>query len=367
MKTKIYFIIVLIIAPMAIFATNNNIAAIEPPARKFTVVLDAGHGGDDGGNAYAGVREKDVALKVTLELGKKLEAHADIKVIYTRKTDVFIPLWKRADIANKADADLFVSIHCNAFHKESANGNETWVLGLRRSNENLDVVMKENSVILLEDDYQENYDGFDPNDPSSYATSVLTQEMYMEDSIDLAAMIQNNFATNVRRTNRGVKQNVFAVLRQSYMPSVLVEIGFLSNNSERAYLTSNTGERAVTSSIYDGVVKYIENRDINVGTTTATPSNDGEPASTAVAIEPISSNAVYKVQIAAGSKSISTNSNNFKKLPTISKEKEGNIYRYFTGETSSLKEAEDLKNKAVRKGYKSAFIVIIENGTRRRL
>jgi len=344
------------------FSTEVN----NPPARKFTVVLDAGHGGDDGGNAYGGVREKDVALKVTLELGKKLELHPDINVIYTRKKDVFIPLWKRADIANKAQADLFVSIHCNAFHKESANGNETWVLGLRRSNENLDVVMKENSVILLEDDYKENYDGFDPNDPSSYATSVLTQEVYMEDSIDLAAMIQNNFASNVKRTNRGVKQNVFAVLRQSYMPSVLVEIGFLSNTSERKYLTSSTGERAVTSSIYDGIVSYVKNRDVNT-TTTAITNTPVETKTSAVSIEPISSNAVYKVQIAAGSKSIPAKSYNFNKLPDISKEKEGDIYRYFTGETASLEKASELKSLAAKKGYKGAFIVIIENGTRRRL
>ena len=147
-------------------AGSHSTTAVDPPVKKFKVVLDAGHGGDDGGNSYGGVREKDVALKVTLALGEMLGKHDDVEIIYTRKTDVFIPLWKRADIANKAQADLFVSVHCNAFKKESANGNETWVLGLRRSNENLDVVMKENSVILLEDDYKENYDGFDPNDPS---------------------------------------------------------------------------------------------------------------------------------------------------------------------------------------------------------
>ncbi|KQC33844.1 N-acetylmuramoyl-L-alanine amidase [Nonlabens sp. YIK11] len=364
MKTKIYFFIALFTAPLVLFANVMASHENDPPNRKFKVVLDAGHGGDDGGNSYGGVREKDVALKVTMALGKKLEAHADIEVIYTRKTDVFIPLWKRADIANKAQADLFVSIHCNAFKKESANGNETWVLGLRRSNENLDVVMKENSVILLEDDYEENYDGFDPNDPSSYATSVLTQEIYMEDSIDLAAMIQNNLASNVKRTNRGVKQNVFAVLRQSYMPSVLVEIGFLPNTSERNYLTSTNGEKAVTTSIYDGIIDYKQNRDINVSTI-----SEGQKASSssAVAIEPVSSKAVYKVQIAASSKALAPKSNNFKKLPSISREKEGDIYRYFTGETNSLEKASELRELAVNKGYKTAFIVIIENGTRRRL
>lgn len=361
MRTKIYFNIVLLLAPMLIFATIKNTRTFDPPARKFTVVLDAGHGGKDPGYTHAGVNEKDVSLKVMLAIGKKLEAHKDIEVLYTRKTDVFIELADRARIANKADADLFVSIHCNGFKKEQANGNETWVLGLRRSNENLEMVMKENSVILLEEDYKENYNGFDPNDPSSYATSVLTQEVNMEDSIDLAALIQNNFVSKVRRTNRGVKQDVFLVLRETYMPSVLVELGFITNNSERQFLTSSSGQQSVTESIYEGIISYKQTRDINV-------SNSIEkPSATAVAVEPISSKAVYKIQIAAGSKLVAPNSNNFKKLPTISREKEGDIYRYFTGETTSLEEANDLKNQAVKKGYKTAFIVIIENGTRRRL
>lgn len=349
---------------MALFAEKSKYEVVDPPIKKFKVVLDAGHGGDDGGTSYAGVKEKDVALSVTLALGKKLEQHANIEVIYTRKKDVFVKLRDRADIANKANADLFVSIHCNAVANESASGNETWVLGLRRSNENLDVVMKENSVILLEDDYKENYDGFDPNDPSSYATSLLTQESYMEDSIDLAAMIQDNFSKQVQRKNRGVKQNVFAVLRLSYMPSILVEMGFISNPSERKFLTSAAGKEKVTSSIYEGILSYIKTRDIN---TSEIDVSETSKNSTATAASSINSNVIYKVQIAAGSKSIPAKSYNFNKLPSISREKEGNVYRYFTGETSSLKEASDLKALAVKKGYKTAFIVIIENGERRRL
>ncbi|SCY11594.1 N-acetylmuramoyl-L-alanine amidase [Nonlabens sp. Hel1_33_55] len=364
MKTKIYLFIALLTAPLVLFASAINSLETDPPNRKFKVVLDAGHGGKDPGYTHAGVNEKDVALKVMLAIGKKLEQHSDIEVLYTRKSDVFIELADRAKVANKADADLFVSIHCNGFHKEQANGNETWVLGLRRSTENLDVVMKENSVILLEDNYEENYNGFDPNDPSSYATSVLTQEINMEDSIDLAAQIQNNFASKVRRTNRGVKQNVFLVLRETYMPSVLVELGFITNNSERKYLTSGDGQQSVAESIYDGIMSYKQNRDINISDV-----SDGSSSTSAVAVDPIPSNssAVYKVQIAASSKSLAPKSNNFKKLPSISKEKEGDIYRYFTGETSSLKKASELREQAISKGYKTAFIVIIENGTRRRL
>ncbi len=371
MKTNIYLLIVLVFFPALIFAADVVEITTDPP-RKFVVVLDAGHGGKDPGYTHAGVREKDVALKVMLALGKQLEQHKDIQVMYTRKTDIFVELIDRAKIANKADADLFVSIHCNGFHKEQANGNETWVLGLRRSDENLEVVMKENSVILLEEGYKENYNGFDPKDPSSYATSVLAQEAYMEDSIDLAALIQSNFSQKVKRTNRGVKQNVFLVLRESYMPSVLVEIGFITNNSERSYLTSSNGESSVTESIYHGILSYIKNRDVNF--TDVVVARDVEEVTidskqtSNIKIDPVStSSSYYKVQIAASSKSLEPRSNNFKKLPEISKEKDGTVFRYFTGNTSSLEEASDLRATAVKKGYKEAFIVIVENGVRRRL
>ncbi|BAO56548.1 N-acetylmuramoyl-L-alanine amidase [Nonlabens marinus S1-08] len=345
-----------------IFASVFSTAATPDPPRKFVVVLDAGHGGKHPGNISGNSQEKEVSLEVTLKLGKKLEEHPNIEVIYTRTKDVYVDLWKRAEIANNAQADLFVSIHCNAFFKESANGNETWVLGLTKSKDNLETVMKENSVILLEENYKENYNGFDPNDPSSYATGVLTQEANMEQSIELAAMIQNNFASNVKRTNRGVKQNWFVVLLKTYMPSVLVEIGFLSNNNERSYITSESGQLKIVQSIHDGIISYIKTRDVNF-----TPVKENRPSSSATAIQPISSNAVYMVQIAAGSKSVEARSANFKKLPQISREKEGNIYRYFTGETDSLEEASELRAQAVSKGYKTAFIVVVENGVRRRL
>lgn len=361
MKTKISLLIALFMLPIVVLAASG-LTNDPPNGRKFKVVLDAGHGGDDGGNSKYGVLEKDVALKTVLAVGKKLEAHENIEVIYTRKRDVFVELNERANIANKAKADLFVSIHCNGFHKESANGNETWVLGLTKSKDNLDVVMMENSVILLEDDYEENYGGFDPRDPSSYATSVLTQEVYMEDSIELAAMIQDNFAQNVRRTNRGVKQNWFVVLLKSYMPSVLVEIGFLSNNNERKYLTSSSGQQQVVESIYDGIMSYIKTRDVNL----SQPSNQ-QAVAKKDNDNTNSDNTLYKVQIAAGQSAIEPESYNFKKLPQITREKEGVIYRYFTGSTTSINDAKDILKQAINKGYKSAFIVVIEDGERRRL
>ena len=361
MRTYLFYIIALLSLQAYSHADIERDTTRTFQATDFIVVLDAGHGGDDGGNTHHGTKEKDVALKAVLSLGKKLEATQGVKVIYTRKTDVFIPLIKRAQIANDAKADLFVSIHLNGFHKEKANGNETWVLGLTKSKDNLDVVMKENSVILLEENYEENYDGFDPTDPSSYGSGLLAQEIFMEESIELAAMIQQNFAKKVKRTNRGVKQNWFVVLLKSYMPSVLVELGFLSNKSERNYLTSNKGHNEVVNSIYDGIMNYIRTRDVNIyEKQIAVPENSNKS-------EEIMEQVVYKVQLAASSRKLPPKSYNFRKLPEISREQEGTIYRYFTGETSNLSEIRNLLQKAKSKGYSSAFIVKYVDGKRSRL
>ncbi|MGB5981460.1 MAG: N-acetylmuramoyl-L-alanine amidase [Nonlabens sp.] len=363
MKTILFSIIAFLLSYQNLKAEIYPDSLAFQNTSDFVIVLDAGHGGDDGGNSHKGVHEKDVALKTVLELGKRLEQQNGIKVIYTRKTDVFVELNKRADIANKAKADLFVSIHCNSFHKSSANGNETWVLGLTKSKKNLDVVMKENSVILLEDNYEENYGGFDPKDPSSYATGVLAQEIFMEESIELAAMIQNNFATNVKRVNRGVKQNWFVVLLQSYMPSVLVELGFLSNTSERNYLLSKKGREEVVKSVYDGIMNYVKTRDVNIYDVPGTIEKEEQYTEEAAQNKEY----LYKVQLAASGRKLPAKSYNFKKLPNISREKEGKIYRYFTGETYDLNEVNELLKQAKDKGYSSAFIVKFKNGERSRL
>ena len=361
MRTYLFYIIALLSLQAHSYTGIERDTTKTFQASDFIVVLDAGHGGDDGGNTHHGTKEKDVALKAVLSLGKKLEATKGVKVIYTRKTDVFIPLIKRAQIANDAKADLFVSIHLNGFHKEKANGNETWVLGLTKSKDNLDVVMKENSVILLEENYEENYDGFDPTDPSSYGSGLLAQEIFMEESIELAAMIQNNFATKVKRTNRGVKQNWFVVLLKSYMPSVLVELGFLSNKSERNYLISEKGHNEVVNSIYDGIMNYIKTRDVNIY------EQPLEIADSSSNSEGVKENTIYKVQLAASSRKLPAKSYNFKKLPDISREQEGTIYRYFAGSTNDLNEIKKLLQEAKNKGYSSAFIVKYIDGERSRL
>ena len=200
--------------------------------KQFVVVLDAGHGGKDPGKiGYKGAKEKDVALSIVLKTGKILATIPGVKVMYTRSTDVFVDLWKRGNIANDADADLFVSIHCNA-HTSQAIGAETWVLGLHANEKNFRVAKAENEVILQEENHKERYQGFDPKSPTSVIGLSLVQEEYLDQSLLLASLVQQEFKNNLKRVNRGVKQAGFVVLYQTYMPSVLIETGFLTNRIE---------------------------------------------------------------------------------------------------------------------------------------
>ena len=227
--------------------------------KPFIVVLDAGHGGKDPGRpTNFGYKEKDIALKIVLKIGENLKKHKNIKVIYTRKTDVFIELRQRAKIANKADADLFVSVHCNA-HNSQAHGTETYVLGLGRNASNFRVAKQENEVIFYEDDYETNYEGFDPNSPETLIGLTLMQEDYLDQSILLARKIQDNFTNRLKRKNRGVKQAVFWVLHNTYMPSVLVETGFITNRKEGDYLNSVAGKNNISKSISDAILDYKSN------------------------------------------------------------------------------------------------------------
>lgn len=215
--------------------------------KKYTVVLDAGHGGKDPGNLGNGFREKHIALRVALDVGKELSTSKDINVVYTRKNDVFIELHNRAKIANDNKADLFVSIHCDAFRKSEPHGASTFVLGLSGNKENLEIAKKENSVILLEDNYQQNYD-YDPNSPESVIGLSVLQEENLENSLGIAGLVQNNFVA-LKRNNRKVKQANFLVLRETVMPSVLIELGFLTNKAEGSFLNSRKGQLQMAKSI----------------------------------------------------------------------------------------------------------------------
>jgi N-acetylmuramoyl-L-alanine amidase len=346
------------------FAQNDN--------KPFIVVLDAGHGGKDPGRpTNFGYKEKDIALKIVLKIGENLKKHKNIKVIYTRKTDVFIELRQRAKIANKADADLFVSVHCNA-HNSQAHGTETYVLGLGKNDSNFRVAKEENEVIFYEDDYETKYEGFDPNSPETLIGLTLMQEDYLDQSILLAQKIQDNFTNRLKRKNRGVKQAVFWVLHNTYMPSVLIETGFITNKTEGDYLNSVEGSSKISKSISDAILDYMSNLNTDTFVQENTPPTEEVETTpeTVKSVEPNNSpknsdaSIVFKVQIAAGSKKLDTKSYNFNGLNDISRTKSKSIYRYFYGKTSSYDTATALKEEALNKGYKSAFIVAYKNDER---
>ncbi|MFZ9673968.1 MAG: N-acetylmuramoyl-L-alanine amidase family protein, partial [Flavobacteriaceae bacterium] len=225
------------------------------PVKPFVVVLDAGHGGNDPGNVHNGFREKEIALNITLKVGALLEKNPNFKVIYTRKSDVFVDLMQRGKMANQADADLFVSIHCDA-HNSLASGASTFVLGLHANEKNFNVAKKENSAIYLEKDFETRYAQYNINSPEAVIGMTIMQEEFLDQSVLLAQLIQNNFVQRLGRKDRQVKQAGFIVLHQTFMPSVLVETGFLSNPTEGAYLNSAQGQQQMSQAIADGILTY---------------------------------------------------------------------------------------------------------------
>ena len=357
MQTKHKHIIVLLI--LTFITSLTGISTLEAQSDKFVVVLDAGHGGGDPGNLGNGYKEKDIALKVTLEIGKALEKIEDIKVIYTRKSDVFIELHERANIANKADADLFVSIHCNA-HSSQAHGTETFVLGEKNTGRNFEVAKRENEVIFLEDNYEEHYEGFDPSSPESTIALTIEQEVYVEQSVNLARKIEDNFISKAKRKSRGLKQASLLVIRNTYMPSVLVEVGFLTNNKEGPYLNTKSGQTKMAKAIKDAILSYKKEIDQNVGSSIIVTNEDeqDEPEAEPKVYEDIT----FKVQIAASSRDLATKPYNFNGLSELSKEKVGKLYKYYYGSTSDYNKAIQLQEEAKSKGYPSSFLVAYKDG-----
>ncbi len=365
MKTKLF---VFLICFLSLVSLSARATALNNDTQKpFVVVLDAGHGGHDSGNVGNGYKEKDIALKIILEVGKALEKEPGIRVIYTRKTDVFIDLWERGAIANRADADLFVSVHCNA-HNSQAYGTETWVLGLHANKRNMEVAKKENEVIFLEENYEEKYAGYDPNSPESFIGLTLMQEEYLDQSIMLAGLIQNNFTNNLKRKDRSVKQAGFIVLHQSYMPSVLVETGFLTNNKEGAYLNSKKGQREMAASISDAVLRYKKNIDLSTSST-KNPVITEEEIEKAISETETNEyeDVVFKVQILASSKKMDTKPSNFQGLKDVSRDKEGELFKYYYGDTSDYNKITLMKTFAQEKGYPSAYIVAFKKGEKVKL
>jgi N-acetylmuramoyl-L-alanine amidase len=338
-----------------VFSSFLNINA---QSRQYVVVLDAGHGGKDPGNLGNGYKEKNIALKVTLLLGKILEKNKDIKVVYTRKKDVFIELHDRAKIANKRTADLFVSVHCDS-HTSNAYGAGTFVLGLRGNKKNLEIAKRENSVIFLEEDYKKNYD-YDPNSPESMIGLSLLQEENLDKSLVIASLIQNNLAYKLKRHNRKVKQDNFLVLRNTVMPSVLVELGFLTNKKEGRYLNSKKGQTALANTIAKAIVKYVDQLKLNSIDTTGDRIEIKDKVVPKVI--PVKNSIEFKVQIASSRRKISTKSYNFKGLKNVQRVRVGKYYKYYYGISKSYNETLKHQKKAKRKGYNSAFVAAFKNG-----
>lgn len=247
---RLYLIIYIILLPVLAFA------------KPFTMVIDAGHGGKDPGAIGKTSKEKDINLKVALALGKLIEDNLkDVSVVYTRKTDVFVELDQRANIANKNKADLFISIHTNASAgNKTVKGTETYTLGMHRAASNLEVAKRENSAIMLEKDYEEKYEGFNPKSAESYIIFELMQDEYMKQSVSLADKIQKQFVSTAKRSNRGVCQAGFLVLRATSMPSCLVELGYISTPEEENYLNSQEGINNLSKSIYNAIKQYKEGK-----------------------------------------------------------------------------------------------------------
>ncbi|MFW0738177.1 N-acetylmuramoyl-L-alanine amidase family protein [Flavobacterium sp. T12S277] len=340
-------------------------------ANVFKVTLDAGHGDHDFGAVYSGRIEKNIALAIVLKVGKILEGSLNVHVIYTRKTDVFIDLVERANIANRANSNIFVSIHCNANKNTAADGTETYVMGLSKVASNLEAAKKENSVITLEKDYKRKYEGYDPNSPESMVGMTLMQEEYLDNSISLASKIEDNFDKLGKKLRQGgVKQAPFMVLHKAYMPRVLVETGFVSNPTEGNILNSEEGQNDIAKAIAEAILSY-KSEYFGSGTPeiveakpakdTSTPAKPKEVENTA-AVKNAPKGTFFKVQLIASIKKTPLEPRNFKGLKNVTMLFENNIYKYFYQETSSYDAAKKYLEEAKDKGYGAAFLVATKDG-----
>jgi N-acetylmuramoyl-L-alanine amidase len=335
-----------------------------------TVVIDPGHGGKDSGALGKISKEKDIVLSIGLKLGNYIKENLpDVKVVFTRTTDEFIPLYQRAEIANKASADLYISIHANSNPKPEPNGAYTLVLGLHRADENFEVAKRENSVILLEDDYSARYENFDPNSPESYIIFSLLQNVYFDESINFAGMVQTQFRDRAKRIDRGVKQQGLLVLAQTSMPGVLIETGFISNPEEEKYLNSEDGQDYLASSVFRAFRDYkneIESKtgphNIRVQPLTQTKNMTSKEAIPKKDSLPISTNQIYfKVQITSGTNSIPLNSDIFKDLTNLEVFKLNDTYKYAAGSKTTYDAVVEY-SKWVKTRYPDAFIIAVRNG-----
>lgn len=373
---------------------------------RFTLVIDPGHGGHDAGALGSMSKEKNINLKVALAFGRMVERNCpDVKVIYTRKTDVFIPLSERANIANKAKADLFISVHTNALPKgKIARGFEVYTLGMHRAAENLDVAKRENSVILVEKDYKQRYQGFDPNSSESYIMFEFIQDKNMAKSVELAKMIQQDVCAQAGRPNKGVHQAGFLVLRATSMPSCLIELGFITTSDEERLLNSESGIENHARGIYRAFTRYRKKYDQNVVVPYQAPkkkeqvtvptivppevkeesqrknedlanngnrmANESKQDEVSVSQDPIRSQVeplqadnapVFKVQILATDTKLRKNSSQLKGENDADCYQEKGLYKYTVGSSTDYQEIYQLRKSLLTK-FPQAFIIAFKNG-----
>jgi N-acetylmuramoyl-L-alanine amidase len=360
--------------------------------RRFTLVIDAGHGGHDAGALGAFSKEKDINLNVALVFGRYVERNCpDVKVVYTRKTDVFIPLDERANIANKNKADLFVSIHTNALPGgKIARGVETYTLGMARAAANLDVAKRENSVILVEQNYSKRYEGFNPNSSESYIMFEFMQDKYMEKSVNLAKQVQSQVCNVTHRANKGVHQAGFLVLRCTSMPSCLIELGFITTPDEEQYLNSDNGIDELGRGIYQAFVNYKNKHNDNVtipftasetkvptivdhddNSVTISEDKDKKKLITETeqnisqtrndVITGVSEEPIFKVQIVASNRDMSLSSTLFKGLDSVNCYQENGMFKYTYGASSNYNEVYRLRKSLLDK-FPQAFIIAFKDG-----
>lgn len=375
-------------------------------ADKFVLVIDAGHGGHDAGARGSFSSEKNINLNVALAFGKYVEKNCpDVKVIYTRKTDVFIPLHKRADIANKNHADVFISIHTNALPAgRVARGLETYTMGMRRSDEKLSAAQRENAVITYESDYKQNYEGYDPNSPESAIMFEFIHDKNMAKSVELAQLVQKNVCETAGRPNKGVKQDVFLVLRETSMPACLIELGFITTPDEEKLLNDEAVIDNIANGIYNAFAKYKSDNYLGYTVPYEATAQETVRIPTVVPKSPVAeekaqkktdqeqksiervvakteiSNAlsqtttdvigntstieerpIFKVQILASSTPLSLKSSRFKDIANVGRYEEGGMYKYTIGESENYNEVNKLRISLSEK-FPGCFVVAFKGG-----
>ena len=326
-----------------------------------TIVIDPGHGGKDSGTM--GTKrytqyEKHIALDISLKLGNYIkEAFPDIEIVYTRKTDVFLELWERTELANEKNADLFISVHCDGFTNPNPSGASVFVMGMSKLKANMDVAMRENSVMYLEDNFKEKYDGFDPKSPESYIVFSLMQNTFLDQSISIAEKIEDEFANRAKRKSRGVKQAPFYVISRVNMPSILIEAGFLTNPKEEDFLNTELGKDHIASAIFRGFRSYKESVDgSNISELDKSAVKEKEIIKIPTPKKEITTDkVVYKVQIGTYLKSMLSDKS-FMNLNAYEEIING-TYKYYVGNAYNKVSADNVKIKMREKGFKGAFVV----------